>query len=228
MALLKLTTTLILLSLLVCLASAFQPQIPPITSSLSWQQVEKPMMSAVFSRPKNRPALQNQRNDNDNNSKQTGSYTKVEDGSPLGVAIVVLGGSLVVFGGDNFENIPVWAVFVVASTAAGVARLIRYLQEEKWNGALHAYATINISPLYHAACTFTNNHTLVQSTNSKGGLWEGIHKMKWTAGGSPKLQLMTILFQERMNCYYSLIPKAISMIENNNSRCCPPFIEKIS
>lgn len=85
-----------------------------------------PPPPSVFFR--NALSLQSQTNNKD--SKQASGYTQVEDGSPLGVAIVVLGGSLVVFGGDNFENVPVWVVFVVASTAAGVARLIRYLQDK--------------------------------------------------------------------------------------------------
>eukprot|EP00980_Cylindrotheca_fusiformis_P007223 scaffold1525_cov142-Cylindrotheca_fusiformis.AAC.23 len=56
---------------------------------------------------------------------ESAKYTKVEDGSPLGVAVVVLGGSLIVFGGDNFSEIPVWVVFVTASAAAGISRLVR-------------------------------------------------------------------------------------------------------
>jgi hypothetical protein len=61
---------------------------------------------------------------------RTANYTKVEDGSPLGVAIVVLGGSLVVFGGDELSKIPVWAVFVTASVAAGLSRLVRFLRDK--------------------------------------------------------------------------------------------------
>ncbi|CAJ1946343.1 unnamed protein product [Cylindrotheca closterium] len=137
MALRKLASPVLLLIMsLTCLASAFQPQkTVPIrhTPSLS-RQVEKPVIPSlvVINNFRHTPSiLQNQRNGNDNDSKQTGRYTKVEDGSPLGVAIVILGGSLVLFGGDKFDNIPVWAVFVVASTAAGVARLIRYLNDDK-------------------------------------------------------------------------------------------------
>lgn len=48
--------------------------------------------------------------------------TPIEDGSPLGVGIVIIGGSLVVFGE---QDIPVWVVFATASIAAGISRLIR-------------------------------------------------------------------------------------------------------
>ena len=48
--------------------------------------------------------------------------TPIEDGSPLGVGIVIIGGSLIVFGE---QDIPVWVVFATASIAAGISRLIR-------------------------------------------------------------------------------------------------------
>lgn len=123
----KLKHSVLLLSLLSCLAFAFQSSYTsPIRHASSFHpqfQVEK-SSSALF---RTSLSLQNQRNPNDPKE----GYSKVEDGSPLGVAIVVLGGSLVVFGGDNFSNIPIWVVFVAASTAAGVARLIRYLQDKQ-------------------------------------------------------------------------------------------------
>jgi hypothetical protein len=70
--------------------------------------------------------LQNGKSNRDEKVAEVGTanYTKVEDGSPLGVAIVVLGGSLVVFGGDELSKIPVWAVFVTASVAAGLSSQI--------------------------------------------------------------------------------------------------------
>lgn len=76
--------------------------------------------------------LKNKRSDrNEKNSEtETAKYTKVEDGSPLGVAIVVLGGSLVVFGGDGLAQIPVWVVFLTASVAAGISRLVRSLEKK--------------------------------------------------------------------------------------------------
>lgn len=48
--------------------------------------------------------------------------TPIEDGSPLGVGIVIIGGSSIVFGE---QDIPVWVVFATASIAAGISRLIR-------------------------------------------------------------------------------------------------------
>ena len=54
--------------------------------------------------------------------------TRIEDGSPLGVAIVVLGGSLVVLLGNNDETPNrslLWAVFATASIAAGISRLVK-------------------------------------------------------------------------------------------------------
>ena len=85
--------------------------------------------------------------------------TQIDDGSPLGVAIVLLGGAWVVlgdsdggsstgdvqlslppfvasilsFGGDGGGNGGtdgrIWAVFITASVAAGISRLVRYY----WN-----------------------------------------------------------------------------------------------
>ena len=59
----------------------------------------------------------------DDEGKIPQKSTPIEDGSPLGVAVVVLGGSYIVFGD---QDIPVWIVFVTASIAAGISRLIRY------------------------------------------------------------------------------------------------------
>lgn len=125
------TTILLILSALLCLNSAFQSS--PIVSSFretslkypTWTPIARLSQTATVS-------LQNQRNSNDNDSTTERKYTSsVEDGSPLGVAIVVLGGLLVNFGGDQFADIPVWVILATASTAAGVARLIRYLQKKK-------------------------------------------------------------------------------------------------
>ena len=63
------------------------------------------------------------KSDQADGEKNPQKSTPIEDGSPLGVAIVVLGGSYVVFGE---QDIPVWIVFVTASIAAGISRLIRY------------------------------------------------------------------------------------------------------
>jgi len=73
------------------------------------------------------------KNNNDNSKEKVSkSSTVVEDGSPLGVAIVVLGGSFVVLGNDTIDEnrIPVWAVFATASIAAGLSRLIRYIRRD--------------------------------------------------------------------------------------------------
>ena len=89
--------------------------------------------------------------------------TKIDDGSPLGVAIVLLGGAWVVLGdgnggGEDAQKLPpfvvsilssvdgvagiagggngstdgrIWAVFVTASVAAGISRLVRYYWDKK-------------------------------------------------------------------------------------------------
>lgn len=72
---------------------------------------------------------------NDKNNDVEGKYTTVEDGSPLGVAIVLLGGLFIFGSGDESFQDPtsdsVWIVFVTASTAAGLARLFRYYTRGK-------------------------------------------------------------------------------------------------
>jgi hypothetical protein len=67
--------------------------------------------------------------------------TNIEDGSPLGVAIVVIG-SLLWFAtkGESDTNtigeVPVIAIiFGTASTAAGIARLVRYNNNKDTNGS---------------------------------------------------------------------------------------------
>ena len=71
----------------------------------------------------------------DDQKKKKRVPTKIEDGSPLGVAIVVLG-SLYVIGSENFDtespagdSPAVWVIFATASIAAGISRLIR-----NWKG----------------------------------------------------------------------------------------------
>lgn len=70
--------------------------------------------------------------DGSSNNDDKREYTKIEDGSPLGVAIVLLG-SLVVLRNDDLNRDPdsVWIVFATASAAAGLARLIRYFSRDK-------------------------------------------------------------------------------------------------
>ena len=73
-------------------------------------------------------------------SKRT--YTKIDDGSPIGVAIVGIGGLLYSKGGDYFSfdflqdssnNNAVWIILATASTAAGLSRLVRYLNDKESN-----------------------------------------------------------------------------------------------
>lgn len=72
-------------------------------------------------------------NNDDNDVEKNKQYTKIEDGSPLGVAIVLIG-SLLIFSGDESAQAPtsssVWIVFATASFAAGLARLIRYMKNK--------------------------------------------------------------------------------------------------
>ena len=63
-------------------------------------------------------------------------YTKIEDGSPLGVSVVVLGSTLFLLFGDKFdkeiiENYAFPIIAVSASTAAGISRLIRNYKPNK-------------------------------------------------------------------------------------------------
>ena len=70
----------------------------------------------------------------DGSKAKKDAYAGVEDGSPLGVAIVLLG-SLLVFGsGDDALRSPdspaPWIVLATASAAAGLARLFRYFRDK--------------------------------------------------------------------------------------------------
>eukprot|EP00984_Skeletonema_dohrnii_P018692 scaffold8780_cov71-Skeletonema_dohrnii-CCMP3373.AAC.5 len=79
----------------------------------------------------------NNKNSNDNlESKRT--YTKIDDGSPLGVAIVGIGGLLYSKGGDTFSFLQqqdssnvVWIILATASTVAGLSRLLRYISDKQ-------------------------------------------------------------------------------------------------
>ena len=92
----------------------------------SWINIQNPSsdVHANYYRAKN----------NNNDDIDDKKYTRVEDGSPLGVAIVMIG-SLIIFNGD--ETLPqdpaspsVWIVFATASIAAGLARLYRYNRDK--------------------------------------------------------------------------------------------------
>ena len=74
--------------------------------------------------------------DKENDVKER-TYTKIDDGSPIGVAIVLLGllgniyfpGSLSAINYFTDEKY-VWIVLATASTAAGLARLLRYYRDK--------------------------------------------------------------------------------------------------
>jgi len=79
----------------------------------------------IFIRVNNAQALSKQDED------EVSGRTRIEDGSPLGVAIVVLG-SLALLGSDGValntsisEVSLVWVVFGTASVVAGISRLVR-------------------------------------------------------------------------------------------------------
>ena len=75
--------------------------------------------------------------DEENDIKKERTYTKIDDGSPIGVAIVLLGllgniyfpGSLSAINFFTDEKY-VWIVLATASTAAGLARLFRYYRDK--------------------------------------------------------------------------------------------------
>jgi hypothetical protein len=86
------------------------------------------------------------KNTNGNNAENKRSYTKIDDGSPLGVAIVAIGGLLYsdplgLFSGDNNNNPflsllqqdnSAWIIILAtASTAAGLERLFRYMSDKQ-------------------------------------------------------------------------------------------------
>lgn len=86
------------------------------------------------------------KNTNGNNEENKRTYTKIDDGSPLGVAIVAIGGLLYsdplgLFSGDNNNNPFVsllqqdnsaWIIILTtASTAAGLERLFRYMSDKQ-------------------------------------------------------------------------------------------------
>lgn len=70
--------------------------------------------------------------DTEGNSRVEGrsTYSRVDDGSPLGVGVVFVGSLLALNAPDTLDfqnqNTLIWLVFVTASTVAGAARLIRY------------------------------------------------------------------------------------------------------
>ena len=85
--------------------------------------------------------VNNKKDDDETTTKKSG-YTPISDGSPIGVAVVALGGAYVVFFGDQQQDststgslllpeISVWTIFLTASLAAGIERLINLQQQQK-------------------------------------------------------------------------------------------------
>lgn len=85
--------------------------------------------------------------DGNNNEESKRTYTKIDDGSPLGVAIVAIGGLLYsdplgLFSGVDNNNNPflsllqqdnsAWIIILTtASTAAGLERLVCYMSDKQ-------------------------------------------------------------------------------------------------
>ena len=95
--------------------------------------------------------LRSKQNDDPADTSTSGkNYTQIEDGSPLGVAIVVLGGAWLAFADGQDMPLPfgmmdgvggsysgsvddgalIWSVFATASVAAGISRLVRYYSDK--------------------------------------------------------------------------------------------------
>ena len=80
----------------------------------------------------------NNNNDNDASIKKR-QYTRVEDGSPIGVAVVLLGTLYLYYGQSSSSSFTlmtndsssIWIVFATASIAAGLARLFRYVRDKE-------------------------------------------------------------------------------------------------
>mmetsp|Transcript_19528 Transcript_19528/g.39565 ORF Transcript_19528/g.39565 Transcript_19528/m.39565 type:complete len:145 (+) Transcript_19528:722-1156(+) len=72
---------------------------------------------------------------NNKNKSKTDSglqpRTVVKDGSPLGVAIVLLGGFYGMCNDSSDEQLSVWAVFATASIAAGISRFVKFSTKKK-------------------------------------------------------------------------------------------------
>ena len=80
----------------------------------------------------------NNNKDNDTTADDVTSkkeqYTRVDDGSPIGVVIVLLGTIYLYYGQSPFtanDSSSVWIVFAMASIAAGLARLFRYVRDQE-------------------------------------------------------------------------------------------------
>lgn len=113
----------ILLVATIFLADAFQQP-----NSFRLQQASHPALSSIEG-ASHRQLLACYNTRGDKKAGDTPKYNRVEDGSPIGVAIVIVGFSLLAFGDDLLSDVPWWVVPVTASTAAGITRLIKYLRE---------------------------------------------------------------------------------------------------
>ena len=102
------------------------------------QQAHKFLSPEIASTASLRAKNTNSGNDIDLESNKR-TYTKIDDGSPLGVAIVGIGGFLYAKGGDTFSflqdssNNAVWIILATASTAAGLSRLVSYINDKQNN-----------------------------------------------------------------------------------------------
>jgi len=76
-------------------------------------------------------------NDDDDDGSSPKGTSSVEDGSPLGVAIVVVGGFLTLQLEEKTDSVAawdesyIWVVFCTASIAAGLSRLVRYFNTKR-------------------------------------------------------------------------------------------------
>ena len=128
----KLTTVLALLLLLSYSAAFIAPHRSSFTLVPHRANQNQNIASITSFGVKN--SNKNNNDADDSESKRT--YTKIDDGSPLGVAIVGIGGLLYTKGGDTFSFLQdssnaVWIILATASTAAGLSRLVRYINDKE-------------------------------------------------------------------------------------------------
>ena len=126
----KLTTALVLLLLLSYSAAFIGPHSSSFTLVPHRQANQNQNIASITSL-----GVKNG-NNNADDSESKRAYTKIDDGSPLGVAIVGIGGLLYTKGGDTFSFLQdssnaVWIILATASTAAGLSRLVRYINDKE-------------------------------------------------------------------------------------------------
>ena len=130
----KLTTRLALL-LLLSYSAAF---LGPHSFTLVPHQQQANQNQKIISQDIASTSLGAKKNNNNDDLEKKRTYTKIDDGSPLGVAIVGIGGLLYTKGGDTFSFLQdssnaVWIILATASTAAGLSRLVRYINDKQTN-----------------------------------------------------------------------------------------------